>query len=236
MNKGHFLKNYVIFVLLYFFCISTIIAETTVYITKTGEKYHIGSCSYLKKSKIPINLSIAIENGYTPCSRCKPPTTTTIKKYESLKNNAEEKNSINKYKLNQINPHNSDDIDISELLFAELKVIVTSNAFQITAVIESPPEGINEIETIIILGIEIKTDFKKQVIEYLKTELNEKKVYIAIDNEYRDKNNLLKTYIFLSTGKCFNMMLLIKKYAITNIHEDFYLKNEFLQIEKEEQL
>ena len=46
--------------------------ETTVYITKTGKKYHRGNCSYLRKSKIPISLSEA-RQGYGPCSKCNPP-------------------------------------------------------------------------------------------------------------------------------------------------------------------
>jgi hypothetical protein len=46
---------------------------TTVYITKTGEKYHVDSCSYLRQSKISISLSEAKRLGYTPCSRCNPP-------------------------------------------------------------------------------------------------------------------------------------------------------------------
>lgn len=41
----------------------------TVYITKTGSKYHKSWCSYLK-SRIPISKSDAIANGYTACSRC----------------------------------------------------------------------------------------------------------------------------------------------------------------------
>ncbi len=45
---------------------------TTVYITNTGKKYHRDGCSYLK-SKIPISLSDAKAQGYTPCSRCNPP-------------------------------------------------------------------------------------------------------------------------------------------------------------------
>ena len=47
--------------------------EITVYITKTGAKYHTAGCSYLKKSSIPIELANAIGSGYTPCSRCSPP-------------------------------------------------------------------------------------------------------------------------------------------------------------------
>lgn len=46
--------------------------ETTVYITDTGEKYHRGSCRYLRKSKHSISLSEAKSMGYTPCSVCKP--------------------------------------------------------------------------------------------------------------------------------------------------------------------
>ena len=44
----------------------------TVYITKTGSKYHRGNCSYLKKSKITILKSKAIRSGFGACSRCKP--------------------------------------------------------------------------------------------------------------------------------------------------------------------
>ena len=43
----------------------------TVYITRTGAKYHLGSCRYLKSSKIPISLEKAKQN-YGPCSVCRP--------------------------------------------------------------------------------------------------------------------------------------------------------------------
>lgn len=51
---------------------SNITQRTTVYITKTGSKYHKSSCSYLKKSKISISLKSAKSQGYTACSRCNP--------------------------------------------------------------------------------------------------------------------------------------------------------------------
>lgn len=44
----------------------------TVYVTKTGDKYHRSSCSYLRNSKISINKNDAISQGYTACSRCNP--------------------------------------------------------------------------------------------------------------------------------------------------------------------
>lgn len=46
--------------------------DVTVYVTRTGKKYHRGSCSYLRKSRIPMNLSEA-KTRYGPCSRCRPP-------------------------------------------------------------------------------------------------------------------------------------------------------------------
>jgi len=44
----------------------------TVYITKTGTKYHTSTCRYLQSSKISISLSDAKAKGYTACGVCKP--------------------------------------------------------------------------------------------------------------------------------------------------------------------
>lgn len=46
--------------------------QEVVYITKSGSKYHKGSCHFLKKSKIKISKSEAKSAGYSPCSVCKP--------------------------------------------------------------------------------------------------------------------------------------------------------------------
>lgn len=46
--------------------------DQIVYITNTGEKYHRGNCRYLRKSKIAIKKSEAIDRGYEPCKVCKP--------------------------------------------------------------------------------------------------------------------------------------------------------------------
>lgn len=43
----------------------------TVYITKTGTKYHRSGCRYLSKSKIAIKLENA-KAAYSPCSVCRP--------------------------------------------------------------------------------------------------------------------------------------------------------------------
>ena len=44
----------------------------TVYITKTGNKYHRGHCGYLKYSKFPITLKEAHTREYDPCKICRP--------------------------------------------------------------------------------------------------------------------------------------------------------------------
>lgn len=45
----------------------------TVYITKTGEKYHRDGCRFLRESKIPVLLEELDTEKYTPCAVCNPP-------------------------------------------------------------------------------------------------------------------------------------------------------------------
>ena len=45
---------------------------TTVYITKSGTKFHRDGCSSLSKSKIAISYEDAVARGFQPCGRCNP--------------------------------------------------------------------------------------------------------------------------------------------------------------------
>lgn len=47
-------------------------ASQTVYITKTGKKYHQQDCRYLSSSSISISLTDAINRSYGACSVCAP--------------------------------------------------------------------------------------------------------------------------------------------------------------------
>jgi hypothetical protein len=47
-------------------------ASTTVYATRTGEKYHRETCRYLSKSKIPMELK-EVAARYGPCAVCRAP-------------------------------------------------------------------------------------------------------------------------------------------------------------------
>lgn len=51
----------------------TLPGVTTVYVTKSGKKYHRAECQFLAKSKIAINLVQAKKRSFTPCGVCKPP-------------------------------------------------------------------------------------------------------------------------------------------------------------------
>lgn len=47
--------------------------EVTVYVTKSGSKYHLATCKHLSKSKISKTLEDA-KKRFSACSVCKPPT------------------------------------------------------------------------------------------------------------------------------------------------------------------
>jgi hypothetical protein len=47
--------------------------EQTVYVTRTGKRYHRDGCRYLSQSRIPISLKDAKAKGYTTCKVCRPP-------------------------------------------------------------------------------------------------------------------------------------------------------------------
>ena len=46
--------------------------QDSVYITKTGQRYHRGTCHYLRKGAFPITRQKAIAQGYELCEICKP--------------------------------------------------------------------------------------------------------------------------------------------------------------------
>lgn len=47
--------------------------SSVVYRTRSGEKYHKATCSYVKGKAIPLTLKEAKEEGLTPCKVCQPP-------------------------------------------------------------------------------------------------------------------------------------------------------------------
>ncbi len=47
------------------------VKRQTVYVTRTGTKYHRAGCRHLRRSSIPISLDEA-RRSYDPCKVCRP--------------------------------------------------------------------------------------------------------------------------------------------------------------------
>jgi micrococcal nuclease len=78
------------------------LAERTVYVTKSGKKYHSAGCRYLAKSKIPLSLGEAVKR-YEPCSVCKPATLNVAQK------TTDEKKADTEPKKGETEPKKGDD-------------------------------------------------------------------------------------------------------------------------------
>ncbi len=46
--------------------------ERTVYITRSGKKYHLNGCDYLGEKKIAISMGDALNAQYEACAYCQP--------------------------------------------------------------------------------------------------------------------------------------------------------------------
>lgn len=47
-------------------------ATAEIFITRTGQKFHLAGCRYLRRSQIPISRENAVVQGYDACSVCGP--------------------------------------------------------------------------------------------------------------------------------------------------------------------
>lgn len=66
------IKHVKVFLFLAVVVLANTLTAQTVYVTKTGEKYHKSNCRYLKYSKKEIQLKEALDYGYVACAVCKP--------------------------------------------------------------------------------------------------------------------------------------------------------------------
>ena len=207
--------------------------DPTVYITKTGSKYHTATCNYLKSSKIPISLSEASKRGYTPCSRCNAPT---------LSSGPLQSSSINSqgiYRVNVANWTSYKDADISKMVQAEVVKHVDGDTVHVE--ITNPPEGIQPYEKIRMIGIDTpETVHPNKQVEYFgkessnltKSRLLNKTVYLAFDWNLRDKYNRLLAYIYLPDGSCHNADIIRDGYGHAYTRFPFQFLEEFRALER----
>ncbi|MCX6168690.1 MAG: hypothetical protein NTX65_05100 [Ignavibacteriales bacterium] len=84
----------ILFLFLFVCLLSTELFSQTVYITKTGAKYHSSGCQYLRRSSIPIELKDALDRGYSACSRCNPPTQVNKKEKATINTQSQIKEKV----------------------------------------------------------------------------------------------------------------------------------------------
>jgi hypothetical protein len=72
-------KFLLLFFSLYILIGSSSVQAQTVYVTKTGKKYHTENCKYVQNGSSNISLESAIAKGYEPCKVCHPGSGETEK-------------------------------------------------------------------------------------------------------------------------------------------------------------
>jgi len=88
------MKKQLLFSAIFFILMLGNSVAQTVYVTKSGKKYHTSTCRYINQNSLSIELSQAISKGYDACSVCKPD------KIESSTSNESPNNSINEEENN----------------------------------------------------------------------------------------------------------------------------------------
>ena len=89
------MKKQLLFLSIIFLFLFNNVSAQTVYITKTGAKYHRENCRYLSRSSIAISLANALSDGYTACSVCRPPLKVSITKSNRSSNASARENQSN---------------------------------------------------------------------------------------------------------------------------------------------
>lgn len=78
------LLKYVALIIFFVFADSSF--SQTVYVTKSGRKYHNYDCRYINNSSVAVSIEEAVSHGYTACKVCRPVspdyTTPPVKKSE----------------------------------------------------------------------------------------------------------------------------------------------------------
>jgi len=90
------MKKHLFLLTVFFSLFISNVFSQTVYITKTGKKYHSENCRHLSKSSYSINLADAKAKGFDACSVCNPSSTvnnTTASKTTSTQSQTTNKES-----------------------------------------------------------------------------------------------------------------------------------------------
>lgn len=215
--------------------------DLTVYITKTGIKYHREGCSSLSKSSIVISLTNAIERGYTPCKICNPPAVARTIAPELAPTRAQQTETpASLYRVDLSRIEKTSQADLTKMLATIVSRSVDGDTIEVT--IPVPPAGITSVETVRLIGIdtpEISDPNEKVKASglaasvFMRQSLLGKIALLAFESTLRDKYGRILAYIYLLDGTCFNSEMVRLGYARTYIEYPCQFMNELLDLEKD---
>jgi micrococcal nuclease len=201
-------------------------ADSIVYVTTSGKKYHRETCSSLRRSKLALTLEEAAGAGYEPCNMCKPPVLAGYA--EAL------------YQVHIEELHSVSQADLSRMIRAEVVHHVDGDTVRVR--IENPPPGLEALETIRMIGADTPETvhprrglefFGKEASEFTRQRLLGKPVFLAFDWDRRDRYGRLLAYIYSPDGDCHNAALIREGYAHAYTSYSFQFIDEFRALEQE---
>ncbi|MDR2069167.1 MAG: thermonuclease family protein [Spirochaetaceae bacterium] len=208
-------------------------ADTTVYVTNTGRRYHRENCASLRRSRIPISLGEAVRSGYGPCSICKP---------AGLSENAlvpgESRPPL--YRVNTAGLALSAEAALPRMVPAEVIDHVDGDTVRVR--IPHAPEQVGAVETIRLIGVDTPETvhpsrpverFGREASDFTRRGLLGKSVYLAFDWDLRDRYGRLLAYIYTGEGRCFNALIIREGYGFAYTRFPFQFMEEFRSLEQE---
>ncbi|MDR1301168.1 MAG: thermonuclease family protein [Treponema sp.] len=208
--------------------------ETTVYVTNSGSKYHLETCTSLSRSKIAVSLEDALKSGYQACSICKPPIPSQNKTRLTQTRPQQPL-----YRVNRLNLTASSQGEISRMVPAEVVDPVDGDTIRVR--IPNPPPDLKTVETIRMLGVDTPETvhphkpverFGKEASDFTKEQLLSAQVYLAFDWDLRDRYGRLLAYVYTADGRCFNATLIQEGYGHAYISYTFQFIDEFKGLEQ----
>ncbi|MDR2135888.1 MAG: thermonuclease family protein [Treponema sp.] len=206
-------------------------ADSTVYVTATGIKYHREGCRSLSRSKIALSLADAAGSGYEPCGICNPPVSAALP--------VSPRTAV-LYQVNIAGLRSVSNADLSRMTGAEVVGHVDGDTVRVR--IKNPPAGLDAVETIRMIGVDTPETvhprrevefFGKEASEFTRQRLLGQPVFLAFDWDRRDRYGRLLAYIYSPDGDCHNAALIREGYAHAYTSFSFQFMDEFRSLEQE---
>lgn len=206
--------------------------DVTVYVSNTGRRYHLESCSALLRSKNAVSLLDAVRSGYEPCGICKPATVSAV--------TAAPTQAGTLYQVHIAGINSFSAADTSRMIRAEVTGHVDGDTVRVR--IDGPPAELGVIETIRLIGVDTPETvhpnkpvafFGREASDFTKTRLLGANVRLAFDWDLRDRYGRLLAYIYTGDGECFNAVLVREGYGHAYTRFSFQFMEEFRALERE---